>query len=654
MSLCGRFALACHWSQLTPESTESAERIPAVPGIGWSWIRGKHDAGRVQAGVHNNYNIPPLGEVHASYSDIQLLATQRTLACPVNSAHRPRQSKIGKDTMPAPDEESLDAPVLIIGGGPVGLTTALLLARYGVRSTVVERYPGRLGQPKAHAVNPRSLEILRQAGLDTVTLRKVASRPVDADLVRFGLSPLGLELGTLPFERQDEENKAITPEPLFNIPQPELEGWLTEVISGNKLITFKRGFQWDSCSDALDASANVVSRIIEKETKREITITSKYLLACDGARSGSRQKLEIPFAAIPDGPAKESNHVTIHFKADLNHLKSGIIWYVFGSKQQGAFLAYDRSNSWVYVTNWDGQESSKAKFTTEYCKQMINEAMGEEFPFEILSTTLWTTHPRIADCYRSRKQPQAFLLGDAAHAFPPTGGLGVNTGIADAHNLAWKISAVDKGWAGQRLLDTYNDERRPVAMANARQSAKNQKTVYRFFSARPEGVTDEDLEKNTEWRNQFAVDIADDAEHFDSINLQLGYIYGGEAWDDVPCNEFTPRCVPGIRLPHAWVTEKGEQRSALDLVDGIGFTVLGSADFLSASGSSITDSVTSVKVKIRRLGQDFSSDDKVWLDMTGLSGQGKGVLIRPDQHVLGEVRSAHDITDLLSGFLHRS
>ncbi|KAJ5513820.1 FAD-binding monooxygenase [Penicillium fimorum] len=553
--------------------------------------------------------------------------------------------------MTGPIEESHEAPVLIIGGGPVGLTTALLLARYGIRSIIVERYPGRLGQPKAHAVNPRSLEILRQAGLDTAQLRKVASRPVDAGLVRFGLSPLGLELGTLPFERQGEENKAVTPEPLFNIPQPELEDWLIEVISKNKLVTLKRGFHWESCTSPQDSSSKVVSRIIERETKRPIRITSKYLLACDGARSGARQKLDIPFSPIANGPSKESHHLTIHFKADLTHLKPGIIWYVFGSKQQGAFLAYDRSNSWVYVTNWDGDEASKAQITNDYCTKMINEAMGEEFPFEILSITMWTTYPRIAEFYQSKIQPQAFLLGDAAHAFPPTGGLGVNTGIADAHNLAWKLNAVERGWADQHLLNTYNGERRPVALANARQSAKNQKTVYRFFSARPDGVTDEDLKRNTEWKNKFAVDIENDAEHFDSINLQLGYIYGGQAWDDVPCNVFTPTCVPGIRLPHAWVTYQGETGSALDLVDGMGFTVLGSADFLSLSGSSIIESRTSVEVKILRLGQDFSCDDKAWLNMTGLLDQGKGLLVRPDQHVLGEIKSAQDIQDLLSRFL---
>ncbi|KAJ5783017.1 FAD-binding monooxygenase [Penicillium paradoxum] len=553
--------------------------------------------------------------------------------------------------MTGPIEESLETPVLIIGGGPVGLTTALLLARYGIQSVVVERYPGRLGQPKAHAVNPRSLEILRQGGLDTVQLRKVASRPVDADLVRFGLSPVGLELGTLPFERQGEENKVITPEPLFNIPQPELEDWLMEVISKNKLITLKRGFEWKSCTGPRDSSAEVVSQVIERANHRSVRVTSKYLLACDGARSGAREKLEIPFSPIPDGPAKESHHLTIHFKADLTHLKSGIIYYIFGSKQQDAFLAYDRSNSWVYVTNWDGNEDSKAKFTNETCTTMINEAMGQGFPFKILSITMWTTHPRIADFYRSKIQPQAFLLGDAAHAFPPTGGLGVNTGIADAQNLAWKINAVEKGWAGEQLLDTYNDERRPVAMANARQSAKNQRTVYKFFSARPEGVTDEDLERNTEWRDQFGIDIANDAEHFDSINLQLGYIYGGKAWDDVPCNEFTPSCVPGIRFPHAWVKFQGHTASALDLVDGLGFTVVGSASCLPGSGSKIVDSKTSVGVNIVRLGDDFSCDDNAWLQITGLSDEGKGVLIRPDQHVLGEVKSEQDVQDLLSRFL---
>ncbi|KAL4891192.1 FAD-binding monooxygenase [Aspergillus ambiguus] len=460
--------------------------------------------------------------------------------------------------MPAATEDSLDTAVLIIGGGPVGLTTALLLARYSIRSIIVERYPSRLGQPKAHAVNPRSLEILRQAGLDTVQLRNIASRLVDADVVRFGLSPLGLELGSLPFERQGEDHKFLTPEPLFNIPQPELEDWLMEEISRNDLVTLKRGFEWESCTtNSEDTSATslrkVVSRVIERGTKRALSITSKYLLACDGARSGSREKLGIPFSIIPNGPSEESHHLTIHFKADLTHLKSGIIWYVFGAKQQGAFLAYNRSNSWVYVTNWDGKEASKAKFTTKYCEQMINEAMGETFPFDIISITMWKTHPRIADFYRSKTQPQAFLLGDAAHAFPPTGGLGVNTGIADAQNLVWKIHAVESGWTDCRLLDSYGEERRPIAMANARQSAKNQKTVYKFFSARPEGMTDEELEGNIEWRNRFAVDIANDAEHFDSINLQLGYIYGAkEPWDDVPCNVFTPRCVRGIRLPHAW------------------------------------------------------------------------------------------------------
>ncbi len=263
-------------------------------------------------------------------------------------------------------------PVLIIGGGPVGLLASILLGKAGIRSTVLERHARRLGQPKAHAINPRSLEILRQAGLDTRLLRKLGASPTEADVVRFVLSVSGLEIGTLPYERQDDGVKRLTAEPLFNIPQPLLEEYLWKTALETGMISIWREWQWQESVEFGDRT--IVSKVLDRQTNNEIYITSKYLLGCDGAHARSRACFSIPFGTVDGLPARQIHYCSVNINADMTTEKSGMLWFILtrsGGKRN--FIAYNRANNWVFVTAYDPTITAAEAFTEDYCRFLIDE-----------------------------------------------------------------------------------------------------------------------------------------------------------------------------------------------------------------------------------------------------------------------------------------
>ncbi len=270
------------------------------------------------------------------------------------------------DSLPAVSKTT----VVIIGGGPTGLTAGLLLARSGIHSIIVERHHGKTGQPRAHAINPRSLEIFRQMGLDTAQLREQGVKAEDGDTVRFVVTMSGEELGTLPYERQGEETKAITPEPLFNIPQPLLEDFLLQAVAKNELITFCRGMQWESCSQV--EKMVLSSKVTQRATGISKVIESVYLLNCGGANSRARELLESPFLPLPGYVQSEVHHVSVHMKADLTKFKSGTLWWCVSPLAEGTFICYGRASDWVFVTYYNPETTPVETFSEEYCRNRID------------------------------------------------------------------------------------------------------------------------------------------------------------------------------------------------------------------------------------------------------------------------------------------
>lgn len=243
------------------------------------------------------------------------------------------------------------------------------------------------------------------------------------------------------------------------------------------------------------------------------------------------------------------------------------------------------------------------------------------------------------------------LAGDAAHAFPPTGGLGVNTGIADCHNLAWKIYAVEQGWADSTLLDSVTSERRPIANDNSRQSFINDTrlrvlgtTVWEYDP----NASAENLMEDPKFREKLHEALDFNAEHYDSLNLQIGYVYGRAPTRR--CNEYVKEAVPGARLPHAWVEVGGRQVSTLDLVAWTSFTLLTAEGWVREE----TIEISGTPVHVIQKDRDFRDPDGHWSSLMGLSKGARAVLIRPDQHIVGHAQSAREANELLMAYIKES
>jgi 2-polyprenyl-6-methoxyphenol hydroxylase-like FAD-dependent oxidoreductase len=375
---------------------------------------------------------------------------------------------------PATDPAEVRVPLLVVGGGPVGLAAALFAGRLGIETLLIERRRGPSELPRSTHLSRRTMELFDQAGLTEAIARRgfEVVRHDDQRAVTEPATTLPrtvVEVSSLAavdrarvLETGDDEMSVPGPQPPFWCGQDRIEPLLAEaaaahgatVAFGHELI-------------GLRVTEEGVAAWVRGPHGR-YRVRARYLIAADGGRSGVRDHLGI----TTHGLGVVGHRVTVIFRADLNNLLRGRRFFmsmVEGPAFSGAIMQLNDPHRWAAAIGYDpSRGESAAQFTPDRCRTLLRHAIGDPaVAIEVEAIFDWRARHRMADGYRSGP---VFLVGDAAHLHPPSGGYGSNVGYQDAHNLAWKLAAVLEGWAGAELLDTFDLERRPVAEATAEQS----------------------------------------------------------------------------------------------------------------------------------------------------------------------------------------
>ncbi|MFE2601463.1 FAD-dependent monooxygenase [Streptomyces sp. NPDC059396] len=457
--------------------------------------------------------------------------------------------------------------VVVVGAGPSGLASALQLGKAGVRVRLLERRRTPSDQPRAHVLNARTMELFRSWGVaDGVREDGLAPELATSFGVLTELS--GEEFGRLDI---DEDATALySTERLCNCPQDRIEARLLAAVRALPTVSVEFGHE----VTGIDVSEDDVTVGARDTRGRTSSMSARFLIAADGAGSRLRDLtgIEMP-RATPLG-----RRLNIYFHADLTsqvRSRPFILWFIHNVATQGIFISLDGRTRWVYSVEMSAGESAD-DYPATRCRALLRAALGvSDIEPDIRSTLTWTVGMGVADQFRNGP---VFLVGDAAHTFPPAGGMGMNSGIQDAHNLAWKLTAVLNGQAGEKLLDTYEAERRPVAVHNATQSmvnARRQQEAARAMAS-PDFLALLASPEGGGLRAAVASGLHDLREEFQSLGQQFGYVYrsgalvdDGSPRRDSTVTQYNVTARPGARAPHVLLRDAhGDSWSSVQLFDG--------------------------------------------------------------------------------------
>jgi 2,4-dichlorophenol 6-monooxygenase len=561
-------------------------------------------------------------------------------------------------------------PVLIIGGGGAGLTSSILLSKLGVSSLLVTRYPETTKVPRGHILNQRSMEIFTDMGV-APEIRAKSTPPENMRGVAWysGLAGGGPEDGhgrLLGFVEAwgagytDPDYTAASPEAIANLNLLHTEPLLRAHAESYPLATLR--FHHELVGLEQDADG-VTSTILDRDTGETYTVRSSYLLGADAGRTvGKLAGAGVTFHE------QLRKLVSLHLSADLSqhfpsddsiltwifnpeypdHLDFGAVLLPLGPQRWGR-----HSEEWLLAVSRPDLDGSQP----EKMLQWASEALGlPDLRPEVLGVSEWHLERFLLDDFRVGR---VFLMGDAAHRLPPSGGLGLNSAVQDAYNLCWKLAAVLAGRAGDSLLDTYNSERRPVNKTNietATRSVGNQIKMASSLGVSPDKSVEEnwaalrlfwedDLPRAEERRHEFNRWLGDSTLEYHQHNVDFGYIYDSAAivGDGTPApvspdtvRLYQPSSRPGHPLPHAWVERSGQRLALRSLIHGGHFALIAGENgqaWVEAADKIALEREIPLRTARVGLGEvDLVDVRLAWQRNRAISPEG-ALLVRPDGHI---------------------
>jgi 2-polyprenyl-6-methoxyphenol hydroxylase-like FAD-dependent oxidoreductase len=510
---------------------------------------------------------------------------------------------------------TVETPVLIAGGGPIGLALAADLGRRGVAAMLVERNANKLGSAKMLEVSVRTMELCRQLGIaDNV---RNWGFPLDWPLDSAFVTDLaGYELGRVRTPALGAAaDSPFSPERGRPCPQTWFDPILQECARSYPQIMLRHQVALESF---VQDEGGVTATLRDQHSGRTETVRAGYLVGCDGFASTVRELLGIAIRGEP------------HLDWSMTvYLRIPDLFAACDKEKAFRYVFVGPEGTWSFLSIVDGKELwrlqlvdvDEARLQSLDIPALVRRCFGCDIPYTIEDKSMWVRKRTVADRFGDGR---VFLAGDAAHAHPPNGGLGMNTGIQDAFDLGWKLAATLAGWGGEALLESYDHERRPACARAAEVSLANYR---RLVSAAQRAEIYAPTPAGEAARRAIGAGLVEENEKsWHPVGVHLGYIYhpspivvpdGTQKPPDDTIG-YAPTAFPGARAPHAWLADG---RSILDLF-GAGFVLLAFADAPTAALERAA-AARGVPLTVHRIEQREIAD---------LYGRAL-VLVRPDGHV---------------------